>query len=45
MVILTFIFETDNFAEEIEYFRHREKWFKNSEYKVNCMMNDKEDEL
>ena len=42
---IDFYYETEDFAEGIEYFRHCEKWFKNAEYKVICMMNDKEDEL
>ena len=42
---IDYYYETDDFAEGIEYFRHCEKWFKNAEYEVIGMINDKEDEL
>ena len=40
-----YYYETEDFAEGIEYFNHCRKWFKNAEYEVICMLNDKEDEL
>ena len=42
---IDYYYETEDFAEGIEYFRECEKWFENAEYKVIGMINDNEDEL
>ena len=42
---IDYYYETEDFTEGIEYFRDCEKWFKNAEYEVIAMINDKEDEL
>ena len=42
---IDYYYETEDFTEGIEYFRDCEKWFKNAEYEVIGMINDKEDEL
>ena len=42
---IDYYYETEDFTEGIEYFRDCEKWFKDAEYEVIGMINDKEDEL
>ena len=42
---IDYYYETEDFTEGIEYFRDCEKWFKNAEYEVIGMINDKEDEI
>ena len=42
---IDYYYETEDFTEGIEYFRDCEKWFKDTEYEVIGMINDKEDEL
>ena len=42
---IDYYYETEDFTEGIEYFRDFEKWFKDAEYEVIGMINDKEDEL
>ena len=37
--------ENEYFSTELEYFRECEKWFKQVEYEVFCMLTNKEDEL
>ena len=44
-VDIDYYYETEDFTEGIEYFRDCEKWFKDAEYEVIGMINDKEDEL
>ena len=44
-VDIDYYYETEDFTEGIEYFRDCEKWFKNTEYEVIGMINDKEDEI
>merc|ERR1712074_430653 len=42
---IDYYYETEDFTEGIEYFRDCEEWFKDAEYEVIGMINDKEDEL
>ena len=42
---IDYYYETEDFTEGIDYFRDCEKWFKDAEYEVIGMINDKEDEL
>ena len=44
-VDIDYYYETEDFTEGIEYFRDCEKWFKDAEYEVIGMINDKEDDL
>ena len=37
--------ENQYFSNGLEYFRECEKWFKQVEYEVFCMLTNKEDEL
>merc|ERR1712208_203362 len=42
---IDYYYETEDFTEGIEYFKDCEKWFKDAEYEVIGMINNKEDEL
>ena len=42
---IDYYYETEDFTVGIDYFRDCEKWFKDAEYEVIGMINDKEDEL
>ena len=42
---IDYYYETEDFTEGIEYFRDCVKWFKDAEYEVIGMINDKEDEI
>ena len=44
-VDIDYYYETEDFTVGIDYFRDCEKWFKDAEYEVIGMINDKEDEL
>ena len=42
---IDYYYETGDFTDGIDYLRDCEKWFKDAEYEVIGMINDKEDEL